>query len=101
MTLLRHHLMAYAAEDVIVENSLLSSELAQLDMVFCCLQTVCRHLMIEEEDDLVWIPDPGIPTCNLAESLHCQGAGDIMNHGAVDVRHDELARFSLFFCRSG
>ena len=101
MPFLRHHLVAYAAEDIVVENILLGSKLAQLDVVFCCLQAVCRDLMIEEKNDPGWVPDPGIPACNLIESLHCQGAGYIMNHGAIYIRHDELARLYLFVCRSG
>ena len=81
MPFLRNHLMAYATEDIIVENALLFSKLAELDVVFRCLQAVCRDLMIEENYDLSWIPDPGILACNLIESLHCQG-GDIVDHGA-------------------
>ena len=101
MPLLGHHLMAYAAEYIVIENALIFGELSELDVIFRGLQAVCRDLMVEEKNDPGGVPDPGIPACNLIESLHCQGAGDIVNHGTIYVRHDELARLYLFFCRSG
>ena len=101
MALLRHDLVAYAAENVVVEDALLCGELAQHDMIFRRLQAVCRHLMIEEKHDLGGIPDLGVLTCDLIEPLDRQGTGDIVNHGSVYLRHDELARTHLFICRSG
>ena len=52
--------------------------------------------MIEEKDDSGRVPDPGIPARDLIKSLNRQRAGDIVDHGAVYVRHDKLASMYLF-----
>jgi len=96
-----HDLMAYPAEDVVVEYALLLRELSQHDVVVCSIEAVRRNLMIEEHYDPCRIPHPGIPARDLIKSGYRQRSGDIMDHGAVDFRHDELAGMRLFCCRLG
>ncbi len=101
MALLRHDLMAYPAENIVVEDGLLCGELAQHDMIFRRLQAIRRDLMIKQQNDPGGIPDFCVLACDLIESLDRQGTGDIVDHGSVYLRHDELTSPHLSICRSG
>ncbi len=71
MSLLRHNLMADAAEDIIVQYALLLRELAEHDVIFRCLKAVRGDLMIKEHDDLGRIPNASVFSRDLIESLDC------------------------------
>ena len=101
MALFRKDLVAYPAEYIVVEDTLIYRKLPEQDVVLSCLETVRRHLVIEEKDDLPRVPYLGALACDLIEALDCQGACDVVNHGTVYVCHDKIACMGIFSRSTG
>ncbi|OYV09010.1 MAG: hypothetical protein CG437_1492 [Methanosaeta sp. NSP1] len=93
---LRHNLMAHPAEDIIIEYGLLLREFSQQYMILRRLEAVCGHLMIEEHDDPGRIPYLPLPARNFIKALDRQRSSYIVDHGRIDLGHDEFAGTYLF-----
>ena len=88
-TLLQDHLVADPFVDIVVADTLLFGKSAHVLMDFCRFQGIGRDLVVEEHDDTFRIEN--VFSSHLGELLDGKRAGNIVDHGAVNGRHDHFA----------
>ena len=83
-----HNLVADTFIDVIVVNFLLGGKFPHVYMALCCRYGICRDLVVKEHNDAFRVKDFG--STHLVELLNGKWSGNIMNHCAVNGRHDNF-----------